>query len=177
LIINALPLAGAYEITPEFTMDVRGSFGRTFCKEEFESQGLETSFVQHSISTNKKGGTLRGLHFQKPLDEIKLVTCLVGKAFDVIVDIRPESETYGKWYGLNISEQKKNAVYVPKGFAHGFQSLQDNTLISYQISALYRQEFSAGICWNDPSLNIDWPLNHKIISERDQILPRLVHLS
>jgi dTDP-4-dehydrorhamnose 3,5-epimerase len=177
LIINALPLAGAYEIKPEFTVDERGSFGRIFCKEEFEAKGLETSFVQHSVSTNKVAGTLRGLHFQQPYDEIKLITCTTGEAFDVIVDIRPKSQTYGQWHSINISNKEKNMVYVPKGFAHGFQSLQNNTVINYQISAPHRPEASKGICWNDPSVNIDWPLNTKIISERDQTLPNLINLS
>jgi dTDP-4-dehydrorhamnose 3,5-epimerase len=178
LIFRSLPLIGAYEIKLEFVQDERGSFARNFCMEEFADKGLETKFVQHSLSVNKFAGTLRGLHFQQdPFSEVKLVTCTAGEAFDVIVDIRPNSETFGSWHGITISDQERSVIYIPKGFAHGFQSLKDNTVISYQISTPHHPEFSSGIHWNDPSLNIDWPLDLAVILDKDQLLPGLAGLT
>ena len=178
MIFHELPLAGAYEIELEFIEDERGNFARTFCVDEFGNNGLETNYVQNSVSINQSAGTVRGLHFQKePYAEVKLVSCTAGEAFDVIVDIRPRSKTFGNWYGVIISDQKKNTIYVPKEFAHGVQSLKDNTVISYQISVLHNPDASLGINCSDPSLNIEWPLDIAVISDKDRSLPDLKSMS
>jgi len=166
-----LLLPGAFLITFEKHVDERGYFARTFCKNEFEKRGLCSDFKQDSLSFNAKEGTVRGMHFQRPVPEVKIVQCLKGKIFDVIVDIRKESATYGKWLSVILSGEELQALYIPAGFAHGFQTLEDNTLLQYKISEYYVAGTAQGIRWNDPLLNVTWPRAVSCISSRDVSLP------
>ncbi len=175
--IEPLELEGAYLIRPEEHMDERGSFFRTYCKKELKKLNVEDDFVQHNISQNNKKGTLRGLHFQrKPYEESKIVRCISGKVFDVLVDIRKNSSTYGKYLHLELSSENGLAVYIPEGFAHGFQTLTDDATLFYLMSESYQPEYACGIRWDDPVVNIKWPLGNKIISEKDKNLPSLIEL-
>ncbi len=162
-------LSGAFIIEPELVEDDRGFFARTYCSEVFAAHGLCTSIAQCSISFNKRAGTLRGMHYQEPpMAEEKLVRCPMGAIYDVIIDLRPESATYLEWFSLEISSSDRLMLYVPKGFAHGFQTLEDNTEVFYQISEYYSLEHARGVRWDDPSFGIDWPIPTKIISPRDR---------
>ena len=153
------PLAGAYVIEPEPSEDERGAFMRTFCREEFGVQGLITEFVQCNVSYNLHKATLRGLHYQKPPhEEGKLVRCTAGAIFDVIVDIRPDSQTYCRWFAAELTQQNRLALYIPPGFAHGFQTLVDHSEVFYQMTEYYRPQSGAGLRWNDPAFGIQWPL-------------------
>ncbi len=168
------PLSGAYVIEPEPVHDERGFFARIFSSEALQQLGLVTSFVQSSISFNRKKGTLRGLHFQvSPHEETKLVRCTGGRVFDVIVDIRSTSPSFGRWYGLELSAENRLTLYVPAGFAHGFQTLEDSSEVHYQISIPYVADCARGISWKDPSIAISWPLVPSLMSERDRALPNL----
>ncbi len=161
-------LLGAYIIEIEKIEDERGFFARIFDKEEFSKYDLNTDMVQFSISQNLKKGTIRGMHYQtKPYEESKLVRCLKGKIFDIIIDLRPNSKTYKKWFSLELSANNYKMLYIPKGFAHGFQTLEDNTETSYQISEFYHPEYAKGIRWDDKEFGIKWPLNVSLISEND----------
>lgn len=174
MIFHALPLQDAYLIELEKKDDKRGSFTRTFCIEELSKNGISFHVIQSSLSYNAKKTTLRGLHYQEePHDEQKIVYCTKGRIFDVIVDIRPTSSTKGQWFSAELSETQKNGFFIPKGFAHGFQTLCDDCEVLYLISTPYAPEFAKGIRWNDPSLDIPWPFNEAIVSERDQQLPCL----
>lgn len=168
-----LSLKGAFLIKIEKTEDERGFFARSYCADEFEKQGLPKHFVQGNYSYNKKSGTLRGLHFQNhPYSEDKVVSCPRGKIFDVLVDLRKESKTYGKWHAEILSEDNLSALFIPKGFAHGFQTLEDNSLVCYLMSEFYKPSGEAGIRWDDPKLKIKWPdCKNRIISQRDRQLP------
>lgn len=167
-------LKGAYLIEPERIEDERGYFARTLCKNEFEATGLEWNSVQCSVSFNRKRGTLRGLHFQiEPYQEVKLVRCTRGEVFDVIVDLRPDSSTFRQWQGTYLGEEDGRMLYIPKGFANGFETMEDSTEIFYQISEFFRPEYSRGVRWDDPELNIDWPLPVTVISPRDSRQPTL----
>ena len=170
--LTETPLAGAWiiDITP--LEDHRGFFARTYCEDIFRENGLNTHWPQTSVSFNLKKGTLRGLHYQKsPHAEAKLVRCTTGKIYDVIVDVRKTSSTYGQWIAVELCAQKKNALYIPEGFAHGFQTLEDNTEILYYISKRYCAESATGICWDDPALAISWPLPEPVLSEKDNGYP------
>lgn len=175
MIFTETKIPGAYVIETEPKKDERGAFARTWCAFEFESMGLNPRLVQCSTSLNLRRGTLRGLHFQRsPHLEAKLVRCTRGRAFDVIVDLRPESPTFRMWHGEEISVQNGRMIYVPEGVAHGFQTIEDETELLYQISTYYAPEFAAGIRWNDPGIGIDWPMPKRpILSERDARLPYL----
>ena len=165
-------LSGAYVIEIERIEDERGFFARTWDKDEFSNRGLDSEFVQFSMSQNKKKGTIRGMHYQaKPHEEIKLVRCTRGKIFDVIIDLRPNSKTFKEWFSIELSENNYRMLYIPNGFAHGFQTLEDNSEIIYEISQKYEPEFSKGIKWDDNTLNIKWPIKGTIISEKDKSLP------
>jgi dTDP-4-dehydrorhamnose 3,5-epimerase len=170
-----LPLAGAFLIKLETHSDDRGYFARTFCTREFRDHGLDPTIAQCSTSFNLRRGTLRGMHYQvAPHEETKLVRCTSGKIFDVIVDVRPQSPTYGKWHGVELSSDNHRMLYIASGFAHGFQTLEDNSEVFYQISTEYLPSASRGILWNDPTLAISWPITKGMtISERDASLPRL----
>lgn len=152
--------------------DERGFFARTFCTREFAQAGLETSFVQANHSRNVKAGTLRGMHYQKaPHGEVKLVRCVKGAIHDVIIDLRAGSPSYGRWEGFDLDAEEGRMLYVPAGFAHGFQTLQDDTDITYQVSHPYTPEAEAGVRWDDPAFGITWPLALSNISEKDAAWP------
>lgn len=165
-------LQDAYLIDLNKISDQRGFFARLFCKKEFASHGLETSIVQANNSFSSETGTLRGLHYQlPPKEESKLVRCISGSFYDVIVDLRPNSPTFKSSFGAILSAQNRLMMYVPKGFAHGFLTLEPNSEILYLVSEFYSQELERGIRWNDPSFNIQWPITPKVISERDRNHP------
>lgn len=165
-------LPDARLVEPEPAADERGFFARTFCAGEFAAQGLPTVFVQHNTSGNARRGTLRGLHFQRPPHaEAKVVTCLKGAIYDVIVDLRPASPTFGRWQGFELTAGNRRSLYVPEGFAHGFQTLADDTEVGYLMTAFYVPEAAAGYRWNDPLLAIAWPLAPTVLSEKDRTWP------
>ena len=158
MIFTKTELDGLFVIEPEKFEDIRGYFVRTYCADEFRNHELDTEISQCSLSYNKKAGTVRGLHYQAaPYEEVKVVRCMKGRVFDVAVDIRAGSPTRGKYVSLELSEDNGKAFYIPKGFAHGFMSLDDDTLILYQMSAPYDQQSARTIRWNDPDININWP--------------------
>lgn len=165
----ATHLAGAYLIEPELISDERGFFARTYCRNEFADKGLNPNLVQCNISYNKAGGTLRGMHYQKaPYSEAKLVRCTRGGIYDVVIDLRPDSGTFTRWFGAELTADNRKALYVPEGFAHGFITLQDDTEVLYQMSEFFHAEYAAGVHWNDPAFSIQWPIEVKVISERDK---------
>jgi dTDP-4-dehydrorhamnose 3,5-epimerase len=170
------PLKGAYIITLEPQIDERGFFVRSFCKKEMENHELHHDFVQNNLSHNLQKGTLRGLHYQtEPYAEVKIVSCLRGAMFDVIVDMRKSSATYGKWHAVELVASHYQSLYIPEGFAHGFQTLLDDTDVLYLMGNFYHQEAARGIRFDDARLNISWPLQQKIISSRDQAFPGWQH--
>ena len=174
MIFEPLALDGAYLIKPEINEDERGFFARSFCKEEFRAHGLVDEYVQCNISYNRKKGTLRGMHYQlPPHEETKLVRCTKGAMYDVIVDIRKDSPTREKWLGTEINEDNRHMIYIPEGFAHGFISLVNDTEVFYQMSTYYDADSVSGFCWNDPVVNIKWPIENIIISKNDQTQPSL----
>ena len=163
-------LAGAYLIESEPIIDERGFFARSFCCNEFEAHGLNANWVQCNISFNQKKGTVRGMHFQGvPHEEIKLVRCTMGSIYDVIIDLRINSTTYKQCYGIELSSDNRKALYIPKGFAHGFQTLSDNAEVFYQMSNYYIPNCAKGVRWNDPSFDISWPRPISNISEKDEL--------
>lgn len=167
-------IADVWTIEPERFRDSRGSFARTFCRQEFAAHGLEGDFVQHSMSVSARRHTLRGLHFQKaPHGEVKLVSCIRGEIWDVAVDLRPQSPTYLQWVAATLSADNGRQFYIPKGFAHGFLSLTDNATVSYLISAPYVPESASGIRYDEPALGIKWPASPSVVSERDLAWRRL----
>lgn len=172
MIFLPTPLAGAMIVDVEPYSDERGAFARTFCAEEFARQGLYTSYPQCSTSYNHKAGTLRGLHYQvEPHAEAKLVRVTAGAIFDVIVDLRPGSNTFLAWFGVELSAASRRALYIPEGFAHGFQTLTDGAEILYQISRPHVADAARGARWNDPAFAIAWPRAISRISERDRTYP------
>lgn len=174
MIFHSLPLKDAYLIDVEKKEDIRGYFARLFCEVELAHKKLPFNVTSVSVSHNSKKNTLRGLHYQAaPYEEEKIVYCIKGAIFDVIVDLRNGSSTKGEWFSMELSAEKKNGFYIPKGFAHGFQTLCDNCEVLYLISAPYSPEHATGVRWNDPALSIPWPYKNSIISERDQNLPLL----
>ena len=161
--------ADAVLIEPVPAADARGRFERSFCAQEFEAAGLETSFVQHSQSWSATRGTLRGMHFQRwPYGEIKLVRCLRGRVWDVIIDLRRASPTFLHWQGFELSSGNRNQLYVPEGFAHGFQTLSDDVEVSYMMSAPYVPDSACGVRHDDPAFDIQWPLPISAISSKDR---------
>jgi dTDP-4-dehydrorhamnose 3,5-epimerase len=161
-------LPGAKLIEIELIEDHRGFFGRSFCQREFEAAGLEPCVAQCNISYNKRKGTLRGMHLQKaPHEEAKLVRCTRGSLYDVIVDLRPRSATHMKWFGVELSADNRKALYVPAGFAHGFQTLTDDVEVFYQMSTFFVPGAGFGVRWNDPRFAIRWPLTDPILSASD----------
>ncbi len=168
MIFTETILKNAYVIELEKREDHRGFFARTWDKKEFEEHNLNSNLVQCNVSFSKKCGTLRGMHYQKkPFEESKVIRCVKGKIFDVIIDLRSSSSTFKKWFGVELTEENYKMLYVPEGFAHGFQSLEDNSEIIYQVSEFYTPNSELGIHWNDPSFNITWPIEEKIITEKD----------
>jgi dTDP-4-dehydrorhamnose 3,5-epimerase len=165
-------LPGAWLIEPEPARDDRGEFARTFCARAFADHGLETRFVQHSLSRSRLRGTVRGLHFQRePHAEVKLVSCPRGAIWDVIVDLRPDSPSRGRWAAFELTARNRRQLYIPKGFAHGFQSLCDDVEVGYLISAFYEPEAASGVRWDDPAFGIRWPLPPAAMSDRDRAWP------
>jgi dTDP-4-dehydrorhamnose 3,5-epimerase len=173
MIFTETPLAGAFVVEPEPKPDERGFFARIWCREEFEAHGLDTALAQCSISFNRRAGTLRGMHYQAaPHEEVKLVRCTAGSLLDVIIDLRPGSPTAGRHFAVVLSAANRRMLYVPRGFAHGYQTLEDDTEVAYQISEFYHPELARGVRWNDPAFNIDWPAAaERIISPRDAEYP------
>jgi len=174
MIFLETPLQGAYVIEVEKHEDERGFFARSWCAREFADKGLDPHLVQCNVSFNKRKGTLRGLHYQiPPHAEVKLVRCTKGSLFDVIVDLRKDSPTFLKWVGVELTASNHRMLYIPKLFAHGFQTLEDNTEIFYQMSEFYEPAASKGLRWNDPRLGISWPDIGGVMSQRDQTYPDL----
>jgi dTDP-4-dehydrorhamnose 3,5-epimerase len=177
VIIEALHLAGAYRIKLVPHHDDRGFFARHFCAATFAHHGLETDFVQRSISYNRRQGTLRGLHFQAPpVSETRLVRCARGALFDVIVDLRRNSPTYGQWCAEEMAAENLTMLYIPRGFAHGFQTLVDHTEVDYQITPEYSPQATRGVRYNDPQLGISWPISDPILSVADRTQPMFAEL-
>jgi dTDP-4-dehydrorhamnose 3,5-epimerase len=173
MIFRETRLKGAFTIEPERLEDERGFFARTFCREEFRAHGLNPTVVQCNISVNKKKGTLRGMHYQTPpYPEAKLVLCTRGAVYDVIIDLRPESPTFKQWIAVELTAENHRMLYVPESFAHGFQTLEDNTEVRYQMSEFYHPECARGVRWDDPSFGIEWPqVKKRTMSEKDLNYP------
>jgi dTDP-4-dehydrorhamnose 3,5-epimerase len=166
------PLKGMYVVDLEPSTDVRGSFYRVFCKKEFAQIGHTSEILQINHSLTKEKGTIRGLHFQiPPASETKIIRCIQGAVYDVVVDIRTGSSTFLQWYGIELSKDTTQVIYIPEGFAHGFQTLEANTEMLYHHTAVYDPLNECGLRFTDPRLSIDWPLDVSSISERDAYHP------
>jgi dTDP-4-dehydrorhamnose 3,5-epimerase len=175
MIFKETKLAGAFLIEAERLEDERGFFSRTWSQREFEQQGLSSRLVECNISFNRKRGTLRGLHYQAPPHgQAKLVRCTMGAVFDVILDLRPNSSTFRHWVSAQLSADNRAMLYVPEGFAHGFQTLEDDSEIFYQMSQYYAPESSRGVRWNDPAFGVTWPEDNRFINARDREYPDFV---
>lgn len=169
MIFNETKLRGAYIIEPDRLDDERGFFARTFCQEEFKTHGLNPCVAQCNISFNKKIGTLRGMHYQAaPYQEAKLVRCTQGAIYDVIIDLRSDSPTFKQWAAKELTAENRKMLYIPEGFAHGFQTLEGNTEVFYQMSEFYHPEFARGVRWDDPAFGIEWPIDAVILSAKDR---------
>ena len=172
MIFRETQLHGAFIIDPERREDERGFFARTFCSREFAAHNLDQTFVQCNVSFNLRKGTLRGMHFQSaPYEETKLVRCTRGSLYDVIIDLRRDSPTFKRYVAVTLSVENGRMLYIPKGFAHGFQTLEDNTEVFYQMGEYYAPEHQKGVRWDDQAFRIDWPAGDKIIIERDRTYP------
>ena len=175
MVFKETKLKDAYIIELEPIEDNRGFFARTWCQREFRAHGLEVNLVQCSLSYNKEKGTLRGMHYQAPpYEEVRLVRCTRGAIYDVIIDLRPDSHTFKQWTGVELTAGNYHSLYVPKGFAHGFLTLEDHTEVFYQMSQFYSAESARGIRWNDPAFEILWPADIQVISDRDLGYPDFV---
>lgn len=165
-------LAGAFIIELEQFADERGFFARTWSQKEFAERGLESRLVECNASLNPKKGTLRGMHYQAaPYAQAKVVSCSKGAVYDVIIDLRPASPTFKQWVGIELTENNHLMLYIPQGFAHGFQTLADNSEVAYQMFAVYVPESGRGVRWDDPVFRIQWPEDERIIAERDLRFP------
>ena len=174
MIFVETPIPGAYVIEIEKHRDERGFFARSWCAREFADKGLDHQLVQCNVSFNTLKGTLRGLHYQLPPHaEVKLVRCTKGSLFDVIVDLRKDSPTFLKWFAIELTAANHRMLYIPKLFAHGFQTLDDDTEIFYQMTEFYEPAASKGLRWNDPRLGINWPDADRAMSQKDQAYPNL----
>ena len=168
MIFNESHLQGNYLIDLELRSDERGFFARYFCENEFQKHGLNTRWVQINNSMSKQVGTLRGLHFQRPPhSEVKLVRCIKGSIWDIVVDLRKGSATFGKWFGSTLSEKNRTMMYVPEGFAHGFVTLEPDSEILYLVSNSYSPESEGVLLWNDPDVAINWPVTPQLLSDKD----------
>lgn len=169
MIFTETKLIGAFVIEPERNDDVRGFFARNWSEKEFAEQGLVSHYVEANISFSYKTGTLRGMHYQEaPYGQVKLVRCTAGAIYDVIVDLRSDSPTFKQWTAVELTAQNHLTLYVPLGFAHGFQTLADDSEVTYQVSSVYHPESSTGIRWNDPAFGISWPEGERVIIARDR---------
>ena len=173
MIFKETELGGAFVVEPEMFEDERGFFARGWSRREFEERGLDARLVETNISFNRRRGTLRGMHFQSaPRAQAKLVRCTMGAIYDVVVDLRPESPTFKRWVGVELSADNRLMLFVPEGFAHGFQTLADETEVFYQMSEYYAPETAGGVRWDDPAFGIEWPdAPARIINERDANYP------
>ena len=170
-IFHKTELADVIIVEPKIFGDSRGFFLETYKASEFAANGIKINFFQDNHSKSSKG-VIRGLHFQHfPKPQAKLVRCLHGKIFDVAVDLRPESKNFGKWFGVELSEENKKMLYIPEGFAHGFSVLSDEAEVLYKASNEYAPEYDAGVRWNDEKLNINWHVENPLVSDKDKILP------
>lgn len=169
---NETSIRGVFLIDLDLMKDDRGFFARTYCRQKFSEFGLNPQLEQCNLSYNLKKGTLRGMHFQvSPHAEAKLVRCIRGSIYDVVIDLRPDSPTFEKWQGFELSDKFPQMLYIPEGCAHGFQTLEDNTEVFYQMSYFFVPEAARGIRWNDPHFKIEWPPDNRIISPKDQSYP------
>jgi dTDP-4-dehydrorhamnose 3,5-epimerase len=169
LIIESVKLAGAFLIRPERHEDERGYFARTYCVRELAEHGIDPQVVQRSISYNRHRGTLRGMHFQAaPHEENKIVSCRRGAVFDVAIDLRRESSTYRRWFGVTLTDEEATAFFIPKGCAHGFITLADETTVDYAISCFHDPASARGVRWDDPAFGVEWPLQPIVIADRDR---------
>ena len=168
-----LKLSGCYLIELEKIQDDRGFFARSWCHKEFIQNNLNPNLVQCNVSFNSKQGTLRGMHYQKlPHEEAKLVRCTMGAIYDAIIDLRPDSPTFKQWVAIELTAENRKMLYIPEGIAHGFQTLEDNTEVFYQMSEFYHRESATGVRWNDPVFSREWPsTSDRIISDKDQSYP------
>jgi dTDP-4-dehydrorhamnose 3,5-epimerase len=172
MIFEETPLRGAFAIAIEPIEDERGFFARSFCAREMQAHGLCSQVSQCDVSFNRRRGTVRGMHLQRPPHaEVKLVCCTAGRIHDVIVDLRVGSPTFARHFAIELTARNRRALYVPRGFAHGFQSLEDDTEVFYQMSQAHAPHAAAGFRWNDPAFGIEWPLDVSVISERDRSFP------
>jgi dTDP-4-dehydrorhamnose 3,5-epimerase len=172
MIFNKTELEDAYIIELQEFNDERGFFARAFCEKEFKDHGIDFRVVQANTSYSSKKHTLRGMHYQeKPHQEAKLIKCTKGAIYDVIIDMRPDSPTFKKWAGVELTEQNRKMIYVPEGFAHGFLTLEDDTEVYYPVTESYTPGAEKGIRWDDPAFNIDWPAKAAIISAKDKSWP------
>jgi dTDP-4-dehydrorhamnose 3,5-epimerase len=170
MIFTETKIKGVFVIEPELLKDERGFFARSFCIEEFEKHGLEIDIVQCNISYNKKKGTLRGMHYQAPpFEEAKIVSCTKGEIYDVVVDLRKESKTSRQWVSVELTDKNYKMVYIPKGCAHGFQTLKNDSRVFYQMTEYFHPESTRGIKYDDPHFKIKWPIDKITISSRDQL--------
>ncbi|SRR6266545_1058835 len=169
MIFAETQLKGAFIIDPERIEDERGFFARTWDRREFEARGLNSNLAQCNISYNARRGTLRGMHYQAtPHAETKLVRCTIGAIYDVIIDLRPGSPTLRQWLAVELSADNRRMLYIPEGFAHGFQTLEDHTEVFYQMTEFYAPDYARGLRWNDPAFDIEWPVaEQRVLSERD----------
>jgi dTDP-4-dehydrorhamnose 3,5-epimerase len=164
-----LPIEGAWEIGLEPARDERGLFARTWCEREFAAHGMDARFVQSNLSVTKGRGMLRGMHLQaRPHEEAKLIRCVRGRVYDVMLDLRPTSPTFLRWHGIELDAERRNAVYIPEGCAHGFVTLADDCELHYEMSAFYVPEAKRGVLWNDPAFGIRWPVAEPTVSAADR---------
>lgn len=172
MIFRETPLKGAYVIDLEKREDERGFFSRAWCSKEFEAHGLIPRVVQANTSFNKKKGTLRGMHYQiAPRAETKAIRCLKGAIFDVIIDLRPDSPSYKKWFGIELTAENRTMLYVPELFAHGFITLEENSEVFYLVSEYYAPDCERGVRYDDPEFGVSWPEQIEVISEKDRTWP------
>lgn len=172
MIFRETSLKGAYVVELNKLEDDRGFFGRIWCENEFKAHNLNANLVQSNVSYSKKKGTMRGFHFQKhPYQETKLVRCTRGSAYDVIIDLRPESPTFKQWFGIELSAENRKMLYVPENFGHSFLTLEDNSEVYYLVTEFYNSEAECGLRWNDPTFDVKWPIEIKEISEKDSNHP------
>lgn len=168
MIFHETPLKGAFVIDLDLKEDDRGFFARSFCQKEFKEHGLTSGVAQANVSYNKRKGTLRGMHYQiTPYEETKLVRCTSGAIYDVIIDLRKDSPTYKQWFGVELNAQNRKMLFVPESFGHGFLTLKDHTEVTYMVSQFYAPGSERGIRWNDPSFGIQWPVEVRVMSDKD----------
>jgi len=172
MIFQESKVAGAFEINIDPRFDERGFFARSWCQQEFDQQGLNSHLVQCNISYNPRKHTMRGMHYQvEPFAEAKVVRCVKGAIYDVVIDLRPESSTFRQWTGLTLTAANRQMLYIPEGCAHGFLTLEDQTEVLYQMSEFYHADSARGVRWDDPAFCIQWPATPELMSERDRTYP------